>query len=68
MTAAEIMGSPLVSVLSTDTLATVVRQLSIQGIRHVPVLDRAGALVGLVTQSDLLRACAEVCGILTPRP
>jgi len=68
MSTGDMMGSPLVSVLSTDTLAHVIQHLAAQGIRHVPVLDRAGALVGLVTQSDLLRACAELAGILPRQP
>jgi len=63
----EIMGRPLVSVYSRESLASVVRRLVDQGIRHAPVLDHVGALVGLVTQSDLLHACAEQAGILPPR-
>ena len=67
LTVGAIMGRPLVSVYSRESLASVVRRLVDQGIRHAPVLDHTGALVGLVTQSDLMRACAEVAGILPPR-
>jgi len=63
----DVMGSPLESVGPQDTLADVVRRLADHGIRHAPVLSEAGALLGLVTQSDLLRACAELAGILPLR-
>jgi len=56
--AEELMTSPLVTI---DVDAPIDEALEIateQRIRHLPVVDAKGALVGLVTQSSLLHALA----------
>ena len=56
LTAGDFMSSPVTTVNATDSLEEVVAEADQAGIRHFPVVDDEGQLVGLVTQSDLLRA------------
>ena len=45
---------PLISVDGTTTAAEVISLMLHRGIHHVPVLDEAGAIVGMVTDTDLM--------------
>ena len=51
----EIMGSPLVTVTPQTPLKQVGRLLVERRITGVPVVDDAGALLGVVSQTDLVR-------------
>ncbi|GII05535.1 CBS domain-containing protein [Planobispora takensis] len=51
----EVMTSPAITVLSTDPVRTAVRVLYAEGITAAPVLDESGALVGIVSEMDLLQ-------------
>lgn len=55
-TVAEIMTSNPYTVRGSDTLGDVVNLMTDRHIRHVPVVDGNGALVGLVTHRDILAA------------
>ncbi len=50
------MTGRVYSVEPEDDLALVWELMSDRGVRHVPVVDAEGDLVGLVTHRDLLRA------------
>lgn len=52
----ELMHDRVWAVRPDDDLATVRDLMDDHGIRHVPVIDDEGTLVGLVSHSDLLRA------------
>ncbi|HEX4854389.1 CBS domain-containing protein [Arenimonas sp.] len=54
----QIMSSPVVSVLPTDTAATCMQIMTARKIRHLPVLD-AGRVVGMVSIGDLVKAVIE---------
>jgi diguanylate cyclase (GGDEF)-like protein len=54
--AASLMSSPPVSVDAKTTLFEALVVVRSQGIRHLPVIDGTGKLVGLATQTDLLTA------------
>jgi CBS domain-containing protein len=54
--ARELMSSSVTTVRCTDSLNDAVAVAARERIRHLPVVDEDGHLVGLVTQSDLLRA------------
>jgi len=56
----EVMGKPLIGVSPRDTLREALRRVERLHIRHVPVLDEKGDLAGILTQSDLLHAFAEM--------
>ncbi len=52
----EVMSSPVLTLRYDATLEDAVALISVHGIRRVPVVDETGKLVGVVTQTDLLRA------------
>jgi CBS domain-containing protein len=51
----DIMQTSFVTVSAGDTLSTVEDIMTLGGVRHMPVV-RGGALVGVVSERDLLRA------------
>lgn len=55
---ASVMRAPVHTVCETDTLGDVLGTLERLTSHHIPVVDANGELSGLVTQTDLLRACA----------
>ena len=55
LTASDVMTSPVVTVHPDDTLTDVARLMRSRKLRRLPVLDRTGALVGMVSQVDLLK-------------
>ncbi len=55
-TVEEIMSTELVTVTPDDTVAVARDLMSKKKIRHLPVVDNGGKLVGLVTQTDILAA------------
>jgi len=60
----DLMTSEVHSVHPTSTLAELLDLLQERNIRHVPVVDDEGELVGLVTQRDLLRRSLAARGDL----
>jgi CBS domain-containing protein len=55
-TAAEAMGSPAITVTERQTVAEAARLMTDLGIKRLPVVDDDGALIGIVTRTDLVRA------------
>ena len=55
-TAGEVMTSPVTTVRSCDPLDAVIPLTKSGKLRHLPVVDSVGHLVGLLTQTDLLTA------------
>ncbi|WP_306535916.1 putative nucleotidyltransferase substrate binding domain-containing protein [Geobacter sp.] len=55
MTAGMIMNAPLISVGEDDSLFEALHRMSRHGIHRVCVLDGAGRLTGIITDSDILR-------------
>jgi CBS-domain-containing membrane protein len=53
--ARDVMTSPVVSVAPDDSLARAARLMHRAKIRHLPVVDDDGRLVGIVSRSDLLK-------------
>jgi CBS domain-containing protein len=54
-TVRDIMQQNVVTISAGDTLSTVEDIMTLGGVRHMPVV-RGGALVGVVSERDLLRA------------
>lgn len=52
----EIMTNNPVTLTEEDTLGSAARLMAERGFRHIPVVRADGALVGLVTQTDVLAA------------
>ena len=56
---AQIMSSPVVSVSPNDSAQTCMQIMTDRRIRHLPVLDAGGGVVGLVSIGDLVKAVIE---------
>lgn len=63
---ATLMSKPARTVLDTLPLAELAPLLSDTGLRHVPVVNAAGHLVGIITQSDLIAGLAHLLDNPTP--
>jgi CBS domain-containing protein len=55
LTASSVMSSPAITVTADKDVAEVVKLMEERQIRRVPVVDRSGALVGMVSQADVAR-------------
>ena len=49
----EVMASPVITVYESDDFALVQEKIALYDVRHLPVLDETGSIVGLITQRDL---------------
>jgi WS/DGAT/MGAT family acyltransferase len=56
LTVADVMSRDVVTIASTDLLSAAWRTMRERRIRHLPVVDGHGRLVGIVTHRDLLAA------------
>jgi diguanylate cyclase (GGDEF)-like protein len=54
-----LMSSPVMTLSASDTLERALELSERWNIRHLPVIDGDGLLVGILTQTDLLRAYAR---------
>ncbi len=58
-TARDIMSSPAVTVAPDTPLRNISRILVDKGINRVPVVDREGMLVGIISRADIVRAAMQ---------
>ena len=56
LTVEELMSTALVTAKADDVIADVDLEMKMADIRHIPVVDDRGHLVGIVSQRDILRA------------
>lgn len=56
MTAGDFMSAPVTTIETTATVDDAIEKIQQARIRHLPVVDARGQLVGLVTQTDIVRA------------
>ena len=55
LTAAELMTAPAVTAGPEELVAAAARRMHDRKVKRLPVVDRGGALVGIVTRADLLK-------------
>jgi CBS domain-containing protein len=55
----EVMGPELITAGAAETVYDTLQRMRQQGVRRIPVVDSRGALVGIVSLSDLLEFLAE---------
>jgi CBS domain-containing protein len=55
----DIMGPEVATVRESEGLFEALRYMRDKGVRHMPVVDRDGGLVGILTLDDLLSLLAE---------
>ena len=48
-----VMTSPVITVYETDDFALVQEKIALYDVRHLPVVNAKGGIVGLITQRDL---------------
>jgi CBS domain-containing membrane protein len=66
LTVADLMSSMLITVSPTDDLSLVEELMRLARVRHVPVIEPSGALVGLISHRDLLSVAMTRLAGLTP--
>ncbi|MBF0571266.1 MAG: CBS domain-containing protein [Candidatus Omnitrophica bacterium] len=49
----EVMTSPVITVKETDDFSTVQEKIALYDLRHLPVINEAGCIIGIITQRDL---------------
>src|SRR5271165_3870738 len=49
----DVMISPVITVKETDDFALVQEKIALYDVRHLPVVDETGSVVGLISQRDL---------------
>ena len=54
-----IMHTPLVTVQENDGVIATIQLMRVHGVRRVPVVGKAGELIGIVSVDDLLELLAE---------
>jgi CBS domain-containing protein len=59
--AGELMTAPAVTIHPDETVATAARVMTVHRVSRLPVVNKAGTLIGIVSQGDLLSAlvCPE---------
>jgi CBS domain-containing protein len=60
LTAGDVMSDELVTAREEDSLFDTIERLRAHGIRRLPVVDREGSLVGILTVDDLIELLAEI--------
>ena len=63
LTVREVMASPVLTVNSLETLEDAALRMQERKLGGMPVLDNAGALVGILTITDVLGALVRVLGL-----
>ena len=59
VTVGDIMSGELVTARETDELYDTMQRMRAKGVRRIPVVDAAGALVGIVSVDDFLDLLAD---------
>jgi len=59
VTVGDVMAPELVTARESDEPWDTIQRMRAKGVRRVPVVDREGALVGIVTVDDLVETVAE---------
>lgn len=55
-TVGDLMSTTLVSLREDDLVSTAAREMTLAAIRHLPVVDAKGTLVGLISSTDVVAA------------
>jgi CBS domain-containing protein len=66
LSVAELMTTAVITLSEKETITHADAEMKWAGIRHLPVTDRHGHLVGIVSNRDVLRALGESGGAPVP--
>lgn len=64
LTVADIMGSELATIKGDIGVFETIRYMRIKGVRHMPIVDGSGNLIGVTTLDDLFALLADELGLL----
>ncbi len=64
LTVGDIMVDHLVTLTEDDSIFAALRLMRSEGVRRAPIIDRGGALIGIISLDDLLELIAEELGDL----
>jgi diguanylate cyclase (GGDEF)-like protein len=67
-TAFDVMSSPLLTIGASESVAAAMALARARGFRRLPIVDTDGFLVGLVTQSDFLKARVDTIEVQRDAP
>lgn len=62
----DIMSTPLITILPNATVSEAAAEMAEYRVRRLVVVDRNGAMVGIVTTGDIARSLAEKHGFREP--
>ena len=62
----DLMSNDVLSIREDESLAKARAMMNVARIRHVPVVDRAGDFVGLITHRDILAVTVSRLADITP--
>jgi len=62
LTAQDVMTTAVITLKEGDTVSDADAEMHLADIRHLPVVDKHGHLVGIVSNRDLMRALARARG------
>jgi acetoin utilization protein AcuB len=62
----QVMSSPVISVAADTPLEEAARVMADNKIGGLPVVDKTGALVGIITETDIFKILVELLGARTP--
>jgi CBS domain-containing protein len=61
-------GHKVITVAPRDTVSSLIKVLSVNSIGAVPVIDKRGRLVGIVSERDVIHAMVEHGELVAPLP
>jgi CBS domain-containing protein len=59
VTVAELVRTPVVIADETEDVGPVIERMRTHGVRRIPIVDRRGAVAGIVTLDDLLKCVVD---------
>ncbi len=66
LTVKQVMSSPVISVAADTPVEEAARVMADNKIGGLPVVDRSGALAGIITETDVFKILVELLGARTP--
>ncbi|MEO8506113.1 MAG: CBS domain-containing protein [Betaproteobacteria bacterium] len=64
----DLLQRPVVTVNEDRSYGDTIRQMTVNGVRRIPVVDRNGELVGIISVDDMLRQLAVPLAALAELP
>jgi CBS domain-containing protein len=63
--ARDIMSKPVITIRAESSIQDAIESMKLNNIRRLPVVDRAGRMVGIITDKDIFRAIINSQSLVT---